>query len=83
MDPIGNEWSEWGQQPAGDSKNFIQGGKGRAIVLFVDLVEAVPALADVPLRHVLVEEIHHRLGGIRRFEAAEQLVGLALDGREA
>src|SRR5207237_10549168 len=46
----------------------------------VDVVEAMPALADVPLGHGFVEERHHELGGVRRLVAIEELVGFGFYG---
>ncbi len=79
MHPVGDEGCERSEQPASNRKDFVERCEGRAIVLCIDVVEAMAALAHVPFRHVLIEESHHRFGGVGCLVAAHQLIGLALD----
>src|SRR6266550_5439159 len=83
MHPIRDKRGEWGQQSARYGHDFVQRRESGSIVLSLDIVEAVPALAYVPFRDILVEKRHHRLGGVGRLVAAEQVVGLTLDARES
>ena len=49
----------------------------------VDAVEPLARAAHVPLRDVVVHELHHDARGARRVEAVEQAVRRCLDRREA
>src|SRR5450759_5465331 len=80
MDPVGDERSKGSEQPARDGDDLVQRRERGAVIRALDVVEAVAALAHIPLRHVLVEEAHHRFRGVGGLVAAKQLVGFALHG---
>src|SRR6185503_12535432 len=82
MHPVGDERRKRREKPARDREDLMQRGKRGAVVLTVHIVETMSALADVPLRHILVEEGHDRLGCVGRFVSLEHPVGLGLYRRE-
>jgi hypothetical protein len=79
MHPVRDEWGERRQQSARDRQDLVKRRERRPVVIPIDVVEPVPALAHVPLRDVLIEERHYRLCCVGRLITAEQLVGLPLD----
>ena len=83
MHPVRNERSEGSEEPACNGDYLVKRCECGPIVLAVDLVEAVPTLAHVPLRDVLVEKSHHSLCGVGSLVATEELVRFVLDARES
>src|SRR3954471_14404433 len=79
MHPVRDKRRKGREQPACGGEYFVQGCESSPIVGLIYIVKTVAALADVPLRDVLVEEGHHCLRGVRSLELSKQLVRFALN----
>ena len=83
MHPVGDERSEGGQQSAGDSNDLVERRERSPIVLAFNIVETMPALTHVPLRHIFIEEGHHGLCCVGRLVPFKQFVRFGLHRRQS